>query len=314
MTITASKPKMNSYLPYFGGKRTLASAIVAELGKHKAYWEPFCGSAAVLLAKPPSSQETISDLHGDATNLAWILADAKLASDLYDRVVRTLFAEAIFEQARQILQSSPCPDAIDTDRAYWYFIFSWMGRNGLAGTSSALTSSLAIRYTTGGGSPSIRFRSAVESIPAWHHRLCNVLILRRNAFDLLPEIEDSPDVAIYIDSPYLMETRSKGAAYDQGARYVHDFDGVFGSDSFFGSEKDEDSHDRLAAALLRFQQARIVISHYYHPRLRTLYPSFQIRHLDATKKIAQQNRRGITNAIDAAEVLLMNGPSYAEAA
>jgi DNA adenine methylase len=33
--------------PWFGGKRTLAPRITAELGAHRAYWEPFCGSMAV---------------------------------------------------------------------------------------------------------------------------------------------------------------------------------------------------------------------------------------------------------------------------
>jgi hypothetical protein len=34
--------------PWFGGKRNLAPLIVAELGEHRCYWEPFCGSMAGL--------------------------------------------------------------------------------------------------------------------------------------------------------------------------------------------------------------------------------------------------------------------------
>lgn len=43
--------KIRAIAPWFGGKRTLAEEIVRELGKHTQYFEPFCGSAAVLFAK-----------------------------------------------------------------------------------------------------------------------------------------------------------------------------------------------------------------------------------------------------------------------
>ena len=42
---------IGAILPYFGGKRTLATEIVAELGRPRAYFEPFGGSLAVLMAK-----------------------------------------------------------------------------------------------------------------------------------------------------------------------------------------------------------------------------------------------------------------------
>ncbi len=51
--------------PWFGGKRTLAGLILEQLGDHKQYFEPFCGSMAVLMAKEPSQKETVCDLHGE---------------------------------------------------------------------------------------------------------------------------------------------------------------------------------------------------------------------------------------------------------
>ena len=38
--------KIRALAPWFGGKRTLAPAIVQQLGKHTQYFEPFCGSMA----------------------------------------------------------------------------------------------------------------------------------------------------------------------------------------------------------------------------------------------------------------------------
>ena len=42
---------------YFGGKTSIAERIAALLPPHEHYVEPFAGSLAVLLAKPPSRKE-----------------------------------------------------------------------------------------------------------------------------------------------------------------------------------------------------------------------------------------------------------------
>ena len=48
--------------PYFGGKRSIATEIWSRFGRVKQYIEPFCGSAAILLAAPkPASLEVICD-------------------------------------------------------------------------------------------------------------------------------------------------------------------------------------------------------------------------------------------------------------
>ena len=55
--------------PYFGGKRDVATDVWARLGRPKQYIEPFCGSAAVLLAAPePASLEVVGDANGFIAN------------------------------------------------------------------------------------------------------------------------------------------------------------------------------------------------------------------------------------------------------
>jgi DNA adenine methylase len=50
--------------PYFGGKRSVAVPVWERLGKPTQYIEPFCGSAAMLLAAPePARLEVIGDLN-----------------------------------------------------------------------------------------------------------------------------------------------------------------------------------------------------------------------------------------------------------
>lgn len=279
--------KITAIAPWFGGKRTLAPRIIAELGNHSAYWEPFCGSMAVLLAKEPSAMETANDLHGDLVNLARCVQDDAASVDLFARLVRTICAEPIHREAaeRHRARGNLPFRGLDVERAADYFICAWLGRNGVAGTMS-YNQGFCRRFTKNGGHAAKRFASAVESIPDWWDRLRHVTILNDDGFTLLPRIEDAAGVVIYLDPPYL----------EKGASYVHDFDSW--------------DHYRLAAAVRRFTKTRVIVSYYEHPRLAELYPGWTKVSIDVSKAMASQGRRDAKNDIRATEVLLINGPSY----
>ena len=55
---------LSAPFPYFGGKSRVASEIWQRLGDVDSYVEPFCGSLAVLLARPhkPQTTETVNDV------------------------------------------------------------------------------------------------------------------------------------------------------------------------------------------------------------------------------------------------------------
>lgn len=62
---------LDSPFPYFGGKRRAAPLVWEALGDVGGYVEPFSGSAAVLLARPPlrgRRVETINDADGWLVN------------------------------------------------------------------------------------------------------------------------------------------------------------------------------------------------------------------------------------------------------
>jgi DNA adenine methylase len=64
-----SVPALRAPFPYFGGKRDVAGLIWERLGIVRQYIEPFCGSAAVLLAAPrPASLEVVGDMNGFLAN------------------------------------------------------------------------------------------------------------------------------------------------------------------------------------------------------------------------------------------------------
>lgn len=240
--------KIRAIAPWFGGKRKIASQIIEVIGKHRVYWELFCGSMAVLMLKPPCEMETVNDLHGDLINLARVIQDKKLGFQLYDKLSRTLCAEGFWRESKErwLRETNSHPNI---DRAYDYFVASWMGINGVSGTERC-NYQFALRWCRGGGQGARRWQSVVESMPAWHKRLKNVLIIQRDAFGILDNIKDAEGTVIYCDPPYL----------DKSDKYVHDFTA--------------EQHEQLAQSLRRFKKTRVIVSYYDDPKLESLYEGF----------------------------------------
>lgn len=277
MTLTA-------ILPYFGAKRTLAGQIVESIGPHSVYWEPFCGSLAVLLSKPVARMETVCDLHGDVVNLARVLQRRESAEELYGLLYPMIPCQELHAEARGRVNANP-PDLEsqpDVGRALDFFVASWLGRNGTTGCRQKSGNNFAVRYTSNGGSPGPRWRSSVEMIPEWHERLRSVLVLNTDGIEACGRIEDKPGTAIYADPPYLVK----------GAAYLHDFEA--------------DDHKRLAAALGRFRRTRVVVSYYAHPDLEVLYPGWERIDVATAKALAVSAGRVSGLTVRAPELLLVN--------
>ncbi len=303
---THPEMKIRAIAPWFGGKRTLAPVIVEELGKHGQYFEPFCGSMAVLMAKDPCQKETVNDLHGDLINLARVVQNVDQAERLYDRLTRVIVCEQLLHEAGEYLEAGTADDAADAvERAYWYFLACWTQRNGVSGTDRS-GYQIAVRWTKGGGSPTVRFQNAVGSLPAWHYRLQNVVIMNRDAFTILDRFEDCPETAIYVDPPCLADSRSGfESTSGEHSRYLHEFSHGGGAGLFDGPRRDD--HRRLHEILSGYRKARIVVSYYDCPDLRRLYAGWTFRECTMCKNLGNVAK----NRATAPEVLVINGPSVA---
>lgn len=286
---------INALLPWFGAKRLMAERIVAELGNHSAYWELFCGSMAVLLAKQPAPMETVNDKHKQLVNLARIIQHDIYGPMFYRRVRRVLCSHELMNEAAERWKAREAagefPDSSVTignvTHAVEFFVTSWMGRNGVSGTKS-YNQGFARRFTKSGGHAATRWCGAVDSIPAWRRRMAGVAILSECGIGLAERVEDSTGVVIYADPPYI----------EKGAEYVHDF-------------TDED-HSRLARSLSRFKSTRVIVSYYDHPRVRELYSGSQWRIYSVPMPRNMRNQSGETGGETAPEVLIINGESYVQ--
>lgn len=286
--------KISAILPYFGGKRTMASLIVSEICQHgkrpEAFWELCCGSMAVSLEMPRCSHHHVVDMNDDLLNLARVIQDPKDGPELYRRLRRTMCHEGIFYEARERIASDDTATLSPIDRAELYFIVSWMGRNGVAGTARS-TYQPTIRWTSGGGHGATRFANAVDSLPAFRRRMREWTIVQRDIFEVLAKIEDQRGTAIYIDPPYVRDAKTRASA----AKYLHEFA--------------DDDHARLADSLKRFQKARVVVSYYDTPVVRELYSGWTFVDCMTQKNLHVQNQRGVGRC-EAPEILIINGESY----
>jgi DNA adenine methylase len=248
---------------------------------------------AVLGHKPLAAMETVNDLNGDLINLARVIKDETQGPKLYRMCRRTLVHEDLYEEAkarsRARWDAGEGFEGPDLDRAYDYFIVSWMGRNGTAGTCST-NQNFAMRYTHGGGSPGQRWCTAARSINWWRKRLARVMITSRDLFEMVEQIQDDAANAIYIDPPYVTK----------GAKYLHDFA--------------DDDHARLAGLASRFTRTRVVISYYDHPLVRELYAGWTFVDCAMNKALVNQGQRDRSVSAVAPEVLIINGASRTQTA
>lgn len=132
------KEPLRAPFPYFGGKRRVAALVWSRIGDVDNYIEPFCGSAAVLLARPhPPRVETLNDADCYLANFWRATAQGPEAvaahcdwpvseCDLHARhhwLVRSEEAAAFRQRMRE------CPDYYDPKIAGWWCwgLCCWIG-------------------------------------------------------------------------------------------------------------------------------------------------------------------------------------------
>ncbi len=188
-------------LRFHGGKYRLAPKIVALMPPHRVYCEPFAGAASVLLQKPRAYSEIINDLDGEVVNLFRVLRDPKRSARLIELLKLTPFAREEYEEAYK-----PCRNSVEQARRLIFRSFAGHG-NGAATTGIGRS---GFRKTKADESHRCYPRDWAdhsEALPAIVDRLRGVLIEKRDAIDLMQQL-DGIDTLHYCDPPYVMATRT----------------------------------------------------------------------------------------------------------
>ena len=199
-------PCAKTPLKYPGGKAYLADKIVALMPPHVHYVEPYFGGGSVLLGKSPAgTSEVANDLDGDLTNFWRVLQDEHLFGQLRRRLEATPFSEPEWRAAAEELVRSADPVA----RAWAYFVRCRQSMMGMGDTFAPLSRR---RVRRGMNEQASAWLGAVEGLGKVHERLKRVVVLNRDALDVIRG-QDGPDTLFYLDPPYLHETRESTELY-----------------------------------------------------------------------------------------------------
>jgi DNA adenine methylase len=240
---------------WYGGKFSHLEWLLPLLPKAHHYCEPFAGSSAVLLNRPPSPVETYNDIDGEVVNFFRVLRDHP--NDLMQAIALTPFSREEFYLA----VSGDTEGLSDLERARLFYVRARQARTGLAQTAT-LGRWANCKNTSRSGMSGVvsRWLGGIDGLADVAERLLRVQIENRPAIDVV-RLYDSPDTLFYCDPPYLHSTRGDSKAY--------------------GFEMDVNAHAELARVLNQCQ-GKVAISGYQCDEMDTWYARW--RRFDAPIK------------------------------
>jgi DNA adenine methylase len=255
---------------WYGGKFSHLSWLLPLLPECHHYCEPFAGSAAVLLNRPPSPVETYNDIDGEVANFFRVLRDQK--ESLIEAIGLTPFSREEFYQAVSV--NGNARQLSDLERARLFFIRARQARTGLAQTAS-LGRWANCKNTSRAGMSGVvsRWLGSIEDLPEVALRLLRVQIENRPAIEVI-KLYDDDDTLFYCDPPYVHSTRGDAKAY-----------------SF---EMKDGEHRDLARALNR-AKAKIAVSGYRCDLMDELYKGW--RRVEAPPKTCHSIKKVRTETL-----------------
>lgn len=195
-------------LKWFGGKAYLAKRIVALMPEHKHYVEPYAGGLSVLLEKDPNGvSEVVNDLNCDLATFWEVLREESFFSEFRRKCEATAFCEATWNEAEDILQSRVLREVVSV--AWAFFVRCRQSRAGQFKDFATLSRT---RVRRGMNEQASAWLTCIEGLPAVHARLKRVVILNRDALDVIRQ-QDGWQTLFYLDPPYLHETRTSKSVY-----------------------------------------------------------------------------------------------------
>lgn len=176
---------------------------------HKYYLEVFGGGANLLFAKKPAPLEVYNDIWGILVNFFRVLRDEDKFAKFYRLVWCTPYARAEYQNCQRKLKAfiEGTESLSDIELAYCFFICA---RQGFAGH---ITEGWGYRIKAG---KMVRtYFRVIEELPKIRERITYVQIENLHWKELLEKYSGYPfdEEFIYLDPPYLPETRRDKKAY-----------------------------------------------------------------------------------------------------
>jgi len=194
-----------SCLRYYGGLQSVARKIRKMLPPHDVYAEPFAGGLSVLLVKPRSDTECVSDIHPDLVNYWKTIQRPSSRRRLQTLIEMSPYSRAIFNHCIGLLENG---GENSLRRAWAVAVAHNQSRNGL-GVDWSYGKSFSNQNANSWAKLPARIEVAGR-------RLRHVRIECEPYQETLRRHNDS-GVVLFLDPPYIPSTRVSAKVY------LHDF-------------------------------------------------------------------------------------------
>lgn len=185
--------KIGCVLKYPGAKNRLAQWIVSFIPEHKVYLEPYFGSGAVFFNKKKARIETINDLDRNVYIFFKVLRENP--EELIHGLEFTPFGRSEYDEAFK-------PTDNEIEMARRFTVRCWQG----FGCSNVYKNGFRSSQQSVSPQTTKQWRELPERLKQAADRLREAQIENLPAVELLKRY-DTEDVFIYLDPPYLHETR-----------------------------------------------------------------------------------------------------------
>ena len=187
---------MRVLLKYPGAKNRLAPWIVSHIPPHKVYCEPFLGSGAVFLNKEPAYNEILNDLDDDIYN--FFKAVRENPEGLCKLIEATPYSRTEYSA---VYMDEPVSDL---EQARRFAVKCWQG----FGCGNKYKNGYRRGIGAASPNPAKAWAKLPDTIRLSTERLKNAQIEHKDALELISDLYGE-DTFIYIDPPYLQDTRKK---------------------------------------------------------------------------------------------------------
>lgn len=184
--------KKLSAFPYPGGKTSYVDEIIRKFPEHRRYVEPFGGSAAVPLNKPPSYIEVFNDANSDIVHFFETVRHRK--EELQEWLRQTPFSRELHEQWGRAFYQGDRPDD-DLERAGRWYYLRYTQYGGKVDRFSGFKTSIKRNEARS-------FRGATDHLDEVVARLQDVIFENQDYQDVIGRY-DRPDTLFYFDPPYV---------------------------------------------------------------------------------------------------------------
>ena len=186
------------FFSWYGGKNRMVDIINFLIPEHRNYYEPFMGSASVLLNHRRSELEVISDLDPDLVCLMKTMADRKKGKELSERLCSLWYGKEIYEEAMDCKRRH-YRGMDDVERSVMVYIQITQSFNN-------------VRKSFREGVDTWKYREDIRfHIPEVYDRMRDVKVLEMDGINVRQNIAGNENSFAFVDPPYRAELRGKGA-------------------------------------------------------------------------------------------------------